>query len=83
MTFRLILFLTFVILAFKANWVKSYYGPDLTDGQCIMYGTCGRNPLQPDRPDKCLDCLVPTKPEKFSDDSIYEEKLYRACPHFK
>ena len=83
MTFRLFFLLTFVIiLAFKANLVKSD-SDDLTDGKCVMTGTCGQNPDYPNRPDKCLDCLKYDEPKKFSDDSIYEEKLYEACPHFK
>ena len=80
MTFRLLLILlTFV--AFEANLVRGVSG--LTDGKCRMRGTCGLDPEWTGSGSKCLDCLVDEPPKKFTDESVYEEKLYKACPHFK
>jgi len=80
MTFRLLLILlTFV--AFEANLVRGVSG--LTDGKCRMRGTCGLDPEWTGSGSKCLDCLVDEPPKKFTDESVYEEKLYKACPHFR
>ena len=79
MTFRLwLILLTFVAL--EAHWVKSDL---ITDGKCVMHGTCGLDPEWTGSGTKCLDCLVDSKPKKFEDSTVYEEKLYKACPHFR